>query len=59
MGDEEKRRALKALHYEGIAYNNHLTDSEHQDKPFIPEFLQISETRNLSSLNAWKVSRYQ
>ena len=55
MGGEEKLRSLKAIHYEGLAYLNHLTDSEHQGEPFIPDFQQIAETRDLSSLNSQKI----
>lgn len=55
MGGEEKLRSLKTIHYEGLAYLNHLTDSEHQDEPFVPDFQQIAETRDLSLFNAQKI----
>jgi len=53
MGGEDKLRALRTLHFEAAGYRNALEQSERPEGPYIAEYDQISESRDLEH-HRWK-----
>ena len=53
MGGEEKIRALKTLHITMMGHRNLLEQSERPEGPYIVEYLDIDEWRDLEH-DSWK-----
>jgi hypothetical protein len=47
MGGEDKLRKLRTVHFEATSYRNALEQSERPEGPYIVEYDQISESRDL------------
>jgi len=59
MGGKARLSALKSLKIEGLGYRNHLADSEHPEGPWVPDFMQITELRDLEGRRLHRVSTIQ
>jgi hypothetical protein len=53
MGGEDKLRALRTVHFRAAGYRNALEQSERPEGPYIVEYEQISEARDLEH-GCWK-----
>lgn len=53
MGGEQKIRELKALHVKILGHRNYLEQSERPEGPYIVDYQQIEEWRDLEH-NAWR-----
>jgi len=53
MGGEDKVRGLRTLHFQAVAQRNELEQSERPEGPYIVEYDQVEEWRDLAH-NNWK-----
>jgi hypothetical protein len=53
MGGEDKLRALRGVHFKAASYRNALEQSERPEGPYIVEYDEISESRDLEHTR-WK-----
>jgi hypothetical protein len=53
MGGEQKIRGLKIIHFTALGHRNYLEQSERPEGPYIIEYAQIDEWRDLEH-NSWK-----
>ncbi len=53
MGGEDKLRALRGMHFKAASYRNALEQSERPEGPYIVEYDEISESRDLEH-SRWK-----